>query len=80
MPGRLPLCSLRGAALKKCQGLGRGPMAGSQDMQEFLQQRPGSQNQRLLLIKENQTSQVKEFTAFLSARRCKSLGSLKSAL
>ena len=37
-------------------------------------------NKRLLLIKENQTSQVKEFSAFLCVGRCKSLGSLKSFL
>ena len=43
--------------------------------------RPGSRNiKRLLLIKENQISQVKEFSAFLSLARCKSLGSLKSFL
>ena len=35
---------------------------------------------RLLLIKENQISQVKEFSAFLCMGRCKSLGSLKSFL
>ena len=45
---------------------------------EVLQQRTGSLNiKRLLLIKENQTSQVKEFSAFLYMGRCKSLGSLK---
>ena len=39
-----------------------------------LQQKPGSQNiKRLLLIKENQTSQVNEFSSFLPMRRCKSL-------
>ena len=46
-----------------------------------LQQRPGSSNfKRLLLIKENQTSQVKEFSTFLCMGICKSLGSLKSFL
>ena len=35
---------------------------------------------RLLLIKENQTSQVNEFSTFLYMGRCKSLGSLKSFL
>ena len=35
---------------------------------------------RLLLIKENPISQVKEFSAFLCMGRCKSLGSLKSFL
>ena len=33
---------------------------------------------RLLLIKENQISQVKQFSAFLYMGRCKNLGSLKS--
>ena len=43
--------------------------------------RPGSWNiERLLLTKENQISQVKEFSAFLCMGRCKSLGSLKSFL
>ena len=31
-----------------------------------------------MIIKENQTSQVNEFSAFLCLGRCKSLGSLKS--
>ena len=35
---------------------------------------------RLLLIKESQISQVKEFSNFLCMRRCRSLGSLKSLL
>ena len=40
--------------------------------------RPGSWNiKRLLLIKENWISQVKEFSAFLPRERCKSLGLLK---
>ena len=53
----------------------------SWDTREFLQQRPGSQNiKRLLLIKENQLSQFKEFSAFLCMERCKSMGSLKSFL
>ena len=42
------------------------------------QQSSGSQNiKRLLLIKENQTSQVKEFSTLFCRGRCKSLGSLK---
>ena len=46
-----------------------------------LQQRPGSRNmRRLLLTKENQKSQVNEFSTFLRMGRCKSLGSLKSLL
>ena len=50
----------------------------SQGIQKFWQQRPGSQNtKRLLLIKENQVSQVQEVKAFLCMGRCKSLGSLK---
>ena len=45
------------------------------------QGRAGSQNiKRLLLIKENQKSQVKKFSTFLCIGRCKSLGSLKSFL
>ena len=48
---------------------------------EVLQQRAGSPNiKRLLLIKENQISQVKEFCVFLGMERWKSLGSLKSFL
>ena len=47
----------------------------------ILQQRPGSQCiRKLLLTKENQTSQVNEFSTFLCMGRCKSLGSLKSVL
>ena len=46
-----------------------------------LQQKPGSQNTKiLLLLKEKQTFQVNEFSAFLSIGRCKSLSSLKSFL
>ena len=46
-----------------------------------LQQSPRSWNiKRLLLIKENQTSQVREFSAYLCMGRCMSLGSLKSFL
>ena len=45
---------------------------------EVLQQRAGSFNiKRLLLIKENQISQVKGFSAFLCMGICKSLWSLK---
>ena len=53
----------------------------SWDTWEFLQQRPGSQNiKRLLLNRENHLSQLNEFSTFLRVRRCKSLGSLKSLL
>ena len=42
---------------------------------QVLQQVAGSLNiKRLLLIKENQISQVKEFSASLCMGRCKSLG------
>ena len=45
---------------------------------EVLQQRADSMNiNRLLLMKENQISQVKEFSTFLCRGRCKSLGLLK---
>ena len=48
---------------------------------EVLRQRADSLNiKRLLIMKENQISQVKEFDAFLCMGRCKSLGSLKSFL
>ena len=47
---------------------------------ETLRQPLGSQNKMLLLFKENEISQVKEFSAFLCMGRCKSLGSLKSFL
>ena len=54
---------------------GKG-VEGSKDMQEFLQQKPSSQNiRRLLLIKNNQISQVNKFSTFLCMGRCKSLGS-----
>ena len=47
---------------------------------EVLKQRAGSLNvKRLLLIKENQISQVKEFSVFLCMGRCKSLGSYQIA-
>ena len=43
--------------------------------------RAGSLNIKiLLLIKENQKSQVKEYRTFLCLGRCRSLGSLKSFL
>ena len=46
-----------------------------------VQQRASSLNiKRILWIKENQTPQVKEFSAFLCMGRCQSLGSLKSLL
>ena len=52
---------------------------GYRGKQEFLQQRPSSQTiKRLLWIKENQISQVNEFSPFLWLGRCKNLGSLKS--
>ena len=48
---------------------------------EVLQQRADSLNiKTVLLIKEDQISQVKEFSAFLCMGRCKSLGLLKSFL
>ena len=40
--------------------LWRGKGEGNQDIEEFLQQKALSEHQRLLLIKENQMSQVKE--------------------
>ena len=65
------------STLRDCSKEVRGELGST----EVLQQRAGSWNiKRLLLIKENQISQVKEFSAFLCMRRCKSLGSLKSFL
>jgi len=56
----------------------RGEGAG---YREVLRQGAGSLNvKRLWLIKENQTSQIKEFSTSLCMGRCKSLGSLKSFL
>ena len=55
---------------------GKGP-----GYMELLQQMTGRPNtKRLLLIKENQITQVNEFSTFLCMGRCKSLGSLKSFL
>ena len=45
---------------------------------EVLGKNRQSDIQRSLLIRENQTSQVEEFSAFLCVGRCKSLGSMKS--
>ena len=43
--------------------------------------RPGRRSiKRILLIKENQTSQVKEFNTFLCMGRCQHMGSLISFL
>ena len=48
---------------------------------KVLQERAGSLNiKQLVLIKENQISQVKEFSTFLNRGRCKNLGLLKSVL
>ena len=48
---------------------------------EVLPQRAGRLHiKRLLLIKENQITQVKAFSSFLCNGRCKGLGSLKSLL
>ena len=58
-----------------------GGRGWSQDIQEFVTK--GSkqcEHQRLPLIKEKQTSQVKEFSALLCMGRYKSLGLLKSFL
>ena len=49
-------------------------------VEPVLQQRLGSLNiKRLLLMKENQVSDIKEFRTFLCMGRCKSLDSLKSS-
>ena len=54
---------------------------GGARIQEFWQQRPDSWNfQRLLLVKNNQISQVQKFNALLWMGRWKNLGSLKPFL
>ena len=54
---------------------------GEARLNRSLQQKGGSLNIiSILWIKENQISQVKEFSTFLCMGRCKSLGSLKSFL
>ena len=51
------------------------------DYTDILQQTAGNLNvKRLLLIKENQIFQVKDFSAFLCMGRWKILGSMKSFL
>ena len=56
-------------------------LEGGVRLYRSLRERAGSQNiKRLLLIKENQMSRVKEFSTFLCMGRRKSLGSLKSLL
>ena len=48
---------------------------------EVFQQRAGSLNiKRLSYMKDNQITQVKDFSAFPCMGRCKNLGSLKSFL
>ena len=66
------------ATLRNCSEEARG---GARIYRSFCDKGKVVANiKRLLLIKENQISQVKEFSAFLCMGRCKSLGSLKSFL
>ena len=69
--------SIPGAAFQvTLRELLQGAKEGSQKYIEVLQPMASSLNIKLLsLIKENQISQVKEFSAFLYMRRYKSLGS-----
>ena len=54
---------------------------GARIYRDFCNKRPGSWTIKgLLLIKENEITQIKEFSAFLCMGRCMSLGSLKSFL
>ena len=54
---------------------------GGVNLHRSLQQRAGCLNiKSILWIKENQISQVEEFSAFLRMGRCKSLGSVKSVV
>ena len=60
--------------LRELLGGGRGGVS----LHRSLQQREGCLNIRSILrIKENQISQVEEFSAFLCMGRCRSLGSVK---
>ena len=59
----------------------QGGKWGGVRLDRSLQQKAGSLNiKRLLLIKENQVSQIKEFGALLCMGKCKHLGLLKSFL
>ena len=54
---------------------------GAKIQRSFCSKTPGRWNIKILpLIKENQTAQVKEFSAFLCTGRHESLGSLKYCL
>ena len=56
----------------------RTAQRSSQVIQKFCNKRQIVWTSRVLLIKENQISQVKELSAFLCMGRCMGLGSLKS--
>ena len=63
------------------EGLVQRGKGGARIYRGFCNKRPSSRNiKRLLLIKENQISQVNEISALLRMGRCKSLGLLKSFL
>ena len=74
-------CSLGDNISANSEKLLWGGKGRSREIQEFcnIEQVIGNVK-RLLLNKENQIFQVKEFSAFLCMGRCKSLGSLKSFL
>ena len=70
-----------GSLSDSSEGLLQSGKGGARIHRGLLQQKPGSQNiKRLLLIKENQTSQVNEFSTFLCLGRYKSPRSLKPLL
>ena len=69
-----------GSLSDSSEGLLQRGKQGARIYRSFATKIRVSEHQKLLLIKENQTSQVKEFSAFLNMGRYKSLGSLKSFL
>ena len=67
--------------VRKEPGFGLGQGAAGGVCVCVCKKRPSSQNiRRLPLNKENQVSQVNEFSVFLCIGKCQSLGSLKSSL
>ena len=77
--GQNQSCSLGNSNSNISERLPEGGEERSQDTEEFCNKRGVVKIViRLLLVKENQMSQVKQFSAFLCMGRCKSLGPLNS--
>ena len=66
--------------LKQPQGNYSKDVSGELGYIGVLQQRTSSLEHQKIMLKENQISQVKEFSTFLCMGRCRNLGSLKSFL